>query len=281
MATKKVKNAMVTPIDQGETFVSLSMNKSLSEADAVAIEEKLRALYELQQIDTKIDKIYLLRGELPLEVQDIEDEVEGLKTRIANAREEIAGREKHIADCNNQIVEAQNLIKKYEAQHDNVKNNREYESIAKEIEFQKLDIKTSEKRIREANETIEEKKALIAETEERLKMRQDDLDAKRRELATIVEETAKDEEELLRQREVHQAKLDERTLIAYNKVRNSTKNKLAVVTVNRDACGGCFNKIPPQRQLDIRSSKKIIVCEYCGRILVSSDFAPKAEQDKQ
>ena len=271
MATTKAKTKAM-PIDQDETFVSLSMAKNLGDNDSVAIEEKLHTLYRIQQTDTTIDRIHLLRGELPLEVQDIEDEVEGLKTRIANAKDEIAAAESAIATHRAQITECEEALAKYNAQRDNVKNNREYESISKEIEYMDLQKQFCEKKIRESNLLIEEKKALVAETEEHLKLREEDLDNKRKELETIVKETAKDEAQLMKEREELVAKIDERMFIAYNKVRENTKNKLAVVTVKRDACGGCFAKIPPQRQLDIASSKKIIVCEYCGRILVNSDF---------
>ena len=243
-----------------------------------SVEEKLQSLYQLQTMLTEIDKIKTLRGELPLEVQDIEDEVEGLKTRIANANDEIAAAEAANASNRAKIAESEELLVKYNAQRDNVKNNREYDSISKEIEYQELEKLTCEKRIREADFLIEEKKALIAETEKTLALREEDLAGKRKELETIVEETAKDEAALLKEREALVSLLDERMVIAYNKVRSNTKNKLAVVTVKRDACGGCFNKIPPQRQIDIASSKKIIVCEYCGRILVNSDFEKDGQE---
>ncbi len=277
MATTKAKTNVV-PIDQDETFVSLSMAKNLGDNDSVAIEEKLHTLYKIQQTDTKIDKIYLLRGELPLEVQDIEDEVEGLKTRIANAKEEIAAAETANTSSRAQIKECEESLAKYNAQRDNVKNNREYESISKEIEYMDLQKQFCEKKIREANLLIEEKKALVEETQNHLAMREEDLENKRKELETIIKETAKEEAQLVKQRDELVTKIDERMYIAYKKVRSNTKNKLAVVTVKRDACGGCFAKIPPQRQLDIASSKKIIVCEYCGRILVNSDFE---KEDKE
>lgn len=277
MATTKAKTNVV-PIDQDETFVSLSMAKNLGDNDSVAIEEKLHTLYKIQQTDTKIDKIYLLRGELPLEVQDIEDEVEGLKTRIANAKEEIVAAETANTSSRAQIKECEESLAKYNAQRDNVKNNREYESISKEIEYMDLQKQFCEKKIREANLLIEEKKALVEETQNHLAMREEDLENKRKELETIIKETAKEEAQLVKQRDELVTKIDERMYIAYKKVRSNTKNKLAVVTVKRDACGGCFAKIPPQRQLDIASSKKIIVCEYCGRILVNSDFE---KEDKE
>ena len=277
MATTKAKTNVV-PIDRDETFVSLSMAKNLGDNDSVAIDEKLHTLYKIQQTDTKIDRIYLLRGELPLEVQDIEDEVEGLRTRISNATEEIAAAEAANTTSRAQIKECEESLAKYMAQRDNVKNNREYESISKEIEYMDLQKQLCEKKIREANLLIEEKKALVAETREHLEMREEDLENKRKELDTIIKETAKEEAQLVKQRDELVSKIDERMYIAYNKVRANTKNKLAVVTVKRDACGGCFAKIPPQRQLDIASSKKIIVCEYCGRILVNSDFE---KEDKE
>lgn len=277
MATTKAKT-VITPIDKDETFVSLSMSKNIGENDSISIEEKLHTLYKIQQTDTKIDKIYLLRGELPVEVQEIEDEVEGLKTRISKAEAEVASAQVAISNFRARISEAREALEKYNSQRDNVKNSREYDSITKEIEYQELDIESCEKKIRETNFLIEEKNALVADTKAQLALREEDLEGKRKELETIVEETAKDEEVLLKERNALEAKLDERILIAYNKVRNSTKNRLAVVTVNRDACGGCFAKIPPQRQIDIASSKKIIVCEYCGRILVSPDFAKEDQE---
>lgn len=277
MATTKAKTKAM-PIDQDETFVSLSMARNLGDNDSVAIEEKLHTLYKIQQTDTKIDRIHLLRGELPLEVQDIEDEVEGLRTRIANAKEEISASEAANVASRSQIAECEAALERYTAQRDNVKNNREYESISKEIEYMDLQKQFCEKKIRETNLLIEEKRALVAETTERLNIREEDLNNKRKELETIIKETSKDEARLVKERDELVSRIDERMHIAYNKVRSNTKNKLAVVTVKRDACGGCFAKIPPQRQLDIASSKKIIVCEYCGRILVNSDFEKEEKE---
>ena len=270
MATKKKANKIVTPIDQRETFVSLQ--KNMADTDSIAMEQKLRTLYRIQQTDTKIDKIYLLRGELPLEVQDLEDEIAGLNTRIANTKAEIKEIEKANADHKHVIEESKHLIAKYDAQRDNVKNNREYESISKEIEYQDLEQQVAAKKIRENEALISEKKAVIDEAQEALAHREADLVEKKKELDTIIEETAKEEEALLKERENLVGQIDERMMVAYTKVRANAHNKLAVVTVTRDACGGCFNKIPPQRRLDIEESKKIIVCEYCGRILVSSAF---------
>ena len=271
MATKKKVNKIVTPIDQRETFVSLQ--KNMADTDSIAMEQKLHTLYRIQQTDTKIDKIYLLRGELPLEVQDLEDEIAGLQTRVSNAKAEIKEIEKANADHKHAIEESKHLIAKYDAQRDHVKNNREYESISKKIEYQDLEQQVAAKKIRENDALIDEKKVVITEAEDQLAHRQKDLVEKKKELETIVEETAKEEEDLLKQREELASQIDERMMVAYTKVRANAHNKLAVVTVTRDACGGCFNKIPPQRRLDIEESKKIIVCEYCGRILVSSAFA--------
>ena len=270
MATKKKVNKIVTPIDQRETFVSLQ--KNMADTDSIAMEQKLHTLYKIQQTDTRIDKIYLLRGELPLEVQDLEDEIAGLRTRIANAKAEIKDIERTNAEHRHAIEESKHLIARYDAQRDNVKNNREYESITKEIEYQDLEQQVAEKKIRENDLLADEKKQVIEEAQQALAHRETDLVEKRKELETIVEETAKEEEALLKEREQLVSKIDERMMVAYTKVRANAHNKLAVVTVRRDACGGCFNKIPPQRRLDIEESKKIIVCEYCGRILVSSSF---------
>lgn len=270
MATKKKVNKIVTPIDQRETFVSLQ--KNMADTDSIAMEQKLRTLYRIQQTDTKIDKIYLLRGELPLEVQDLEDEIAGLNTRIANTKAEIKEIEKVNTEHKHVIEESKHLIAKYYAQRENVKNNREYESLSKEIEYQDLEQQVAAKKIRENEALISEKKSVIEEAQEALSHREADLVEKKKELDTIVEETAKEEAALLKERESLVSQIDERMMVAYTKVRANAHNKLAVVTVTRDACGGCFNKIPPQRRLDIEESKKIIVCEYCGRILVSSSF---------
>ena len=275
MATSKVKK-IETPIDQRETFVSLQTN--MADADGATMEQKLRALYQIQQTDTKIDKIYLLRGELPLEVQDLEDEIEGLKTRISRIQGEIAEIEARNAQCRQSYDEAQTEIDKYTLQRDNVKNNREYDSITKEIEYQELDQQLAQKRIKENNFEIEDKQKLVAEARSKMENLSISLQEKKQELDGIIEETAKEEEELLKQKDELVAQIaDERMLVAYNKVRSNAHNHLAVVTVQRGACGGCFNKIPPQRNLDILESKKIIVCEYCGRILVNPDFDKKEE----
>ena len=234
----------------------------------LTVEEKLQNLYELQRIDTEIDKIKTLRGELPLEVQDLEDEIAGLETRIENLKVELGELDKTSSTRKMDIKKAEEAIKKYSEQLDNVRNNREYDALSKEIEFQKLEIELQEKRIREAQKAKAEKEALMEESKKRYEDKVSDLEAKKGELNDIINETHKDEESLQIKSEELAATIDDRLLTAYRRIRSNARNGLAVVTVDRDACGGCFNKIPPQRQLDIRSRKKIIVCEYCGRILI-------------
>ncbi|MBO4417359.1 MAG: hypothetical protein J5801_04505 [Bacteroidales bacterium] len=270
MATKKVKQTIVTPIDERETFVSVA--KSVNDADGITMDEKLRTLYQIQIKDTAIDKIHLQRGELPLEVQDLEDEVAGLNTRIANAEADIEQIEKKKADFKHAIEEAAMLVEKYTNQQNNVKNNREYESLGKEIEYQTLEQQVCEKRIGECERDLQEKRDLIAATRDRLAIFEANLEEKKKELETIIEETAAAEEKLQAEKEELQKKIDERMMVAYNRVRGAAKNHLAVVTIEREACGGCFNQIPPQRKLDIIQGKKIIVCEYCGRILVNPEY---------
>ena len=238
----------------------------------LTVEEKLQNLYELQRIDTEIDKIKTLRGELPLEVQDLEDEIAGLETRIENLKVELGELDKTSSTRKMDIKKAEEAIKKYSEQLDNVRNNREYDALSKEIEFQKLEIELQEKRIREAQKAKAEKEALMEESKKRYEDKVSDLEAKKGELNDIINETHKDEESLQTKSEELAATIDERLLTAYRRIRSNARNGLAVVTVDRDACGGCFNKIPPQRQLDIRSRKKIIVCEYCGRILIDKYF---------
>lgn len=251
-----------------------------AEVKEMTVEEKLRALYDLQQVDTSIDRIRILRGELPLEVQDLEDEIAGLETRIAKYEEDIEALDKNISGKKQEIQNAQSLIKKYEEQQNNVRNNREYDSLSKEIEFQTLEIELCEKRISEFAAQIEEKKSVIDDSKMVLEERSGDLDNKRKELEEIVGETQKEEEGLIGRSEDIQKIIEPRLLTAYKKIRGNARNGLAVVTVDRDACGGCYNKIPPQRQLDIASRKKIIVCEYCGRILVDNQMGEAPEEKK-
>ncbi len=238
----------------------------------LTIEEKLRALYSLQLVDSEIDKIRTLRGELPLEVQDLEDEVEGLETRIGNLSNEIAELEKASVGKNTEITNSQALIKKYEEQQNNVRNNREYDSLSKEIEFQTLEIELCNKKIREFAAQMEDKKAVMEEAQTALDERKRDLEGKKAELDDITRDTQKEEEQLEEKSAELQTRIEERLLTAYQRIRTNARNGLAVVSVQRDACGGCFNQIPPQRQLDIKSRKKIIVCEYCGRILVDDEI---------
>ena len=248
------------------------MKQTKTAEPELTIEEKLRALYSLQLVDSEIDKIRTLRGELPLEVQDLEDEVEGLETRINNLKSEVAELEKSVASKNNEITNSQALIKKYEEQQNNVRNNREYDSLSKEIEFQTLEIELCNKKIREFTAQTAEKKEVMAEAVAALEERRRDLDGKKAELDDITRDTKKEEEQLDDRSTELQTRIEERLLTAYKRIRSNARNGLAVVSVQRDACGGCFNQIPPQRQLDIRSRKKIIVCEYCGRILVDDEI---------
>ena len=240
-------------------------NEKLQE---LTIEEKLQHLYELQRIDTEVDKIRTLRGELPLEVQDLEDELAGLETRLENLRTEIGEADKSVAQKKIEISKSEELIKKYSEQLDNVRNNREDDALSKEVEFQKLEIELQQKRIREAQKAKSEKEEALEIASRQYEEKKADLEAKKAELEDIIAETHKDEEELIKKSEQLSHNIEERLLTAYKRIRSNARNGLAVVTVDRDACGGCFNNIPPQRQLDIRSRKKIIVCEYCGRILI-------------
>jgi predicted nucleic acid-binding Zn-ribbon protein len=248
------------------------MKQTKTAEPELTIEEKLRALYSLQLVDSEIDKIRTLRGELPLEVQDLEDEVEGLETRINNLKSEVTELEKSVTSKNNEITNSQALIKKYEEQQNNVRNNREYDSLSKEIEFQTLEIELCNKKIREFTAQTAEKKEVMAEAVAALEERRRDLDGKKAELDDITRDTKKEEEQLDDRSTELQTRIEERLLTAYKRIRSNARNGLAVVSVQRDACGGCFNQIPPQRQLDIRSRKKIIVCEYCGRILVDDEI---------
>ena len=266
----------------GETFTSLQI--STKNADALEMEKKLHLLYKLQQTDSKIDSIYLLRGELPLEVRDLEDEVAGLKTKQASIQKEIKEIENFIAAKKSEMEECRLAIKKYEQQRNNVRNNREFESISKEIEFQQLESQLAEKKANEGAKNLVTKKEELELLGVEMKGREADLDAKRKELENIEKETEKEVEKLQEESKGYQDQIDSRMLAAYNKVRTNVRNKMAVVTVVRGACGGCFNKIPPQREIDIDESRKIVVCEYCGRILVSLRFAeednPQAEEAK-
>ena len=248
-----------------------------AEVSEMPVEEKLKILYELQQIDSKIDEIKTLRGELPLEVQDLEDELAGLETRISNLKTEVDDLNEQISNKKVEIKNAQGLIAKYEEQQKNVRNNREYDSLSKELEYQTLEIELCEKRIKEFTQQVKDKKEVIEEAETKHAERSGDLQTKKAELDSIIQDTKKEEDELVRKSEAYQDLIEPRLLSAYKRIRGNARNGLAVVTVNRDACGGCFNKIPPQRQLDIKMRKKVIVCEYCGRILVDNAFSDEEE----
>ncbi len=232
------------------------------------VEQKLKALYELQNIHTKIDKIRQVRGELPMEVADLEDDVLGLETRIAKIKGELDDLEDSIVTRKNTIKDAQAAIKRYDTQLKEVKNNREYDALTKEIEIQGLDIQVSEKKIKEHGFEITSKTEIYEAAKAELDGRKKDLEIKKGELDVITAETEKEEQDLQKKADKAEPLIEERLLVAYKRLRKNAVNGLAVVTIDRDSCSGCFNQIPPQRQLDIRQRKKIIVCEHCGRILV-------------
>ncbi len=242
--------------------------KKTNEVD-YSMQEKIMALYQLQKIDSQIDEINKIKGELPLEVQDLEDELAGLNTRIENINAEIEELNSLTRQRKREVDQAKIMINNYKEQQNNVRNNREYDAITKEIEYQELEIELAEKRLKEYAATMKTKKALVDETAELVEERSIDYKAKKEELDSIEAETAQQVAELTAEADKAKEPIDERLLTAYNRIRKNVHNGLAVVTVTRDACGGCFNRIPPQRQVDIRQGKKLIVCEYCGRILVS------------
>jgi len=238
----------------------------------MSIEQKLKLLYELQIVASEKDKLKILRGELPLEVQDLEDEIAGLKTRINNFKDDIKNLDTAIANRKAAIQDSRTLIAKYTEQQNNVRNNREFDSLSKEIEFQNLEIELSEKRIKEHTTDLNKKTEAIESSQALLTDREADLDNKQKELEEITSETQIETDKLNEKAAKIEEQIEERLLIAFRRIRKNARNGLAVVTVERDACGGCFNKIPPQRQLDIAFRKKIIVCEYCGRILVDTEI---------
>jgi predicted nucleic acid-binding Zn-ribbon protein len=255
----------------------MAKSKNTDKLTDITVEEKLRALYNLQSVDSEIDKIRILRGELPLEVQDLEDEIAGLGTRLSNFEDEVKTSDDSVAKKKGEIKESEALIAKYLEQQKNVRNNREYDSLSKEIEFQTLEIQLCEKRIKEFSAQSTDKSTYIVDAKKGLDERKADLDHKNSELNDIVSETKKEEEALVKRSNDIEELIEERLLTAYKRIRDNARNGLAVVSVERDACGGCFNKIPPQRQMDIRSRKKIIVCEYCGRVLVDSEINNEEE----
>ena len=239
----------------------------------LSVEEKLNALYQLQTTLSAIDEKRALRGELPLEVQDLEDEIAGLKTRVEKIQAEINDFNYAIETKKNDIAEAQNSVERYKKQLDEVRNNREYDTLTKEIEFQSLEIELCDKKIKEALARVEERTHDMEQTEQLIDDRQAALDEKKGELDEIMQETREEEEKLKQQSKELEAKIEPRLLSSFKRIRKNARNGLGIVYVQRDACGGCFNKIPPQRQLDIKMHKKIIVCEYCGRIMIDPELA--------
>lgn len=239
----------------------------------LSVESRLKSLYELQTILSQIDRIRTVRGELPLEVSDLEDSIEGLNTRIANFRQEIEDLRKKSIVEKEKINESQAKIATYKTQLDNVRNNREFDLLSKEVEFQTLEIELSEKHINEYQRVIDNKTAEIAATEETLSDQHHILAEKKAELEEIVSETKQDEERLREQAKALEPKVDARTLAAFKRIRKNARNGLGIVYIQRNACGGCFNRIPPQKQMEIKMHKKIIVCEYCGRIMIDPELA--------
>ena len=239
----------------------------------LTVEQKLKTLFQLQTMLSEIDKIKTLRGERPLEVQDLEDEIAGLSTRIDKIKAEVSELKAAIAGKRVEIEAAKASVEKYKSQQDNVRNNREYDFLTKEIEFQTLEIELCEKRIKEFTAEEQEKSEEVAKSTAALEERQKDLDQKKSELDEIISETKQEEEKLRDKAKDLETKIEPRLLQSFKRIRKNSRNGLGVVYVQRDACGGCFNKIPPQRQLDIRSRKKVIVCEYCGRIMIDPELA--------
>ena len=239
----------------------------------LSVEDKLKTLYQLQTTLSAIDEKRALRGELPLEVEDLEDEIEGLTTRIEKIQNEIDEFQQAVVTKKSEILDAQTLLARYKAQLDDVKNNREYDTLSKEIEFQTLEIELCNKKIREAQNRINEKNLEKSQSTELLEDRQKELELKKSELDDIMAETRAEEERLKLKTIELEAKIEPRLLLSFQRIRKNARNGLGIVYVQRDACGGCFNKIPPQRQLDIKMHKKIIVCEYCGRIMIDPELA--------
>lgn len=239
----------------------------------LTVEQKLKTLFQLQTMLSKIDEIKILRGELPLEVQDLEDEIAGLSTRIEKIKAEIGELKSSISNKRVEIEKAKASVEKYKSQQDNVRNNREYDFLTKEIEFQSLEIELCEKRIKEFTTDKDNKENEVVKNEQILAERQKDLEQKKNELDEIISETKQEEEKLRDKAKDLETKIEPRLLQSFKRIRKNSRNGLGIVYVQRDACGGCFNKIPPQRQLDIRSRKKVIVCEYCGRIMIDPELA--------
>lgn len=244
----------------------------MADTATITIAQRLRALYELQLIDSQIDEIAIMKGELPIEVQDLEDDIAGLEIRISKLDEQIKELEGEVSKHEGNIKNAELLITKYQGQLDNVKNNREFEALTKEIEMQHLEIKLSEKRIREFRTHLESKQKTLAANQTKFDSKKENLESKKEELDKIIEKTEKEEEKLGKKSTKARKRIDERHLKAYDKVRTTYRNRLSVVTIQRDACGGCFNMVPPQLRLEIGQRQKIMSCEHCGRILVDDDI---------
>ena len=249
------------------------MATKATKTETIGVEDKLRKLYALQQIDSKLDEIEVLKGELPVEVNDLDDEIAGLETRTNNLKAGIKEVEAEVTYLKSKIKEAETLQKKYKKQLDDVKNNREFDALTKEIELQGLEVQLCEKKIREAQTRIDAKDEVLKEAKVRMSEKKKNLEAKKVELEKIIENTDKEEKKLKRAGNAARKDIDDRLIAAYEKIRKSYRNGLAVVPVDRDACGGCFNQIPPQIQLEISQRKKIIACEHCGRILVDNEIA--------
>ena len=239
----------------------------------LSVEERLKTLFQLQQALSAIDEKKALRGELPLEVEDLEAEIEGLNTRIERIESEIGEFDRAISQKKGEIIDAQNSVERYKQQLNEVRNNREYDTLSKEIEYQSLEIELCNKKINEAQHRIAEKQEELQGNQNVLKEKQGDLDMKKSELDEIMDETRAEEEKLKEKAKELEAKIEPRLLTSFKRIRKNARNGLGIVYVQRDACGGCFNKIPPQRQLDIKMHKKVIVCEYCGRILIDPELA--------
>ncbi|MCG9898461.1 MAG: C4-type zinc ribbon domain-containing protein [Hydrotalea sp.] len=244
-----------------------------------SVEEKLVGLVRLQKIDSKLDQLQILKGELPMEVADLEDEIQGLQNRQNRVEEEINGISEFVENKKNSIKESEALIAKYEKQSENVKNSREFEAINKEIEMQQLEIKLCEKHIRDTNEELAEKVKQLDNVKKLIATKDGVLKHKKEELERIQSDTAIEEEQLAKQIEAARSGIEERLLYSYDRIRKNYRNGLSVVPVERDACGGCFNAIPPQKQSEIRMHKKIMVCESCGRILVDADLNDRVSID--
>ena len=249
------------------------MAREKKDPQDLSIEDKLKNLYQLQTMLSEIDKIKTLRGELPLEVQDLEDEIEGLTTRIEKMQADIAGMQEEVARRKRTIQENLASIERYTQQMDNVRNNREYENLSKEIEYLQLDNQLNEKKIKETQAALENKQEDIRRCSDNVTDRRTDLNIKKSELDEIISETRAEEDKLRERSKALETTIEPRLLSAFKRIRKNSRNGLGIVYVERDACGGCFNKIPPQRQLDVRMRKKIIVCEYCGRIMIDPELA--------